>query len=202
MVKTPNSTINQVTVGPVPVATEPTDPVPLSQAGAVTIWVNDRGVLPQIAVSKQTSYSWDAKIIDLTDPAETPFRSSPYSMRLKEIRWVNSRNHSLNIVRNNRVIATVPSGPRNEFNFLYEPGDQLLFTTSDFIRLQTSWSLIIRWELLVPFVVYIPTEVKSEIENEPLELDIEEREVKVQSQIVARPKRKLTERIMSVFKRG
>ena len=186
-------------------AANPYDPVPLTQAGATSLWVNDRGIIPEVTVSRQPSFSWNGLPLDLTSAQETPFRNSPFLMKLKEIQWNTfDRNFSLNIVRNNRLIATIPSGPTNAFDFLFQPGQQALFTVSSFIRLVTSWSLIIRWEIisLVDAPAYIPAEVKSEIENEPLELDVKEREVEIQPQYQARPKRKLTERIMSVFRPG
>ena len=206
MVRTPNSTTNQGTLGEVGLAANPYDPVPLVQAGANSIWGTSHGRLTEVTTSVQVPFAWDARKLEPLDQPQPIV--VPYLMRLKELYWNTfDRTFSLNVIRRGQVIATVPSGPSNAFNFLYNPGDQAYFITSSFIRLATSWQLAARWEIVsFSTAVDVPAygQVQPQIQHEPLKLKEESREIEneVQPQLQARPKRKLTERIMSVFKRG
>ena len=125
-------------------------------------------------------------------------------MRLKEVKWdLSGTGSDLNLFRGGQLIATIPKNTAASLDLLFQPNQTGTFVTSGFLRLSFWWKLVVKWEV-VSFAVpaNIPTEVKSEIEYEPLKPEIKEREVEIQPQLQARPKRKLTERIMSVFKRG
>ena len=147
MARTTRSTGMQNTVGPVPIATLPTDPVPLSQSGSDSIWGTDHGRWPEVTVSVQKPFAWDAKELqplNIPQPIVVPFL-----MRLKEVDWYTfDRTISLNVVRGGQVVATAGPNAHSEFDLLFQPNQQAYFITSSFIRLATSWTLAVRWEIV------------------------------------------------------
>ena len=147
MARTTKSNITQRTVGPVPLAVEPTDPVPLAQSGSDSIWGTDHGRWPEVTVSVQKPFAWDAKELqplNIPQPIVVPFL-----MRLKEVDWYTfDRTISLNVVRGGQVVATAGPNAHSEFDLLFQPNQQAYFITSSFIRLATSWTLAVRWEIV------------------------------------------------------
>ena len=146
MARTTKSNITQRTVGPVPTAVEPTDPVPLSQGGGFdTIWGAAQGSQAAVPESRQWDWLWNSEIVTGGAPYTVPFL-----MRLKEVDWrvIGHTPVTLNVFRNYQLVATVGSGTHSNLNLLFQPNQVGFFRTSSFVRLQFSWQLLTRWEIV------------------------------------------------------
>ena len=165
MARTPRSAGTQNTLGPVGLAVNPNDIVPLRQAGADSIWGTDHGRWPEVTVSVQKPFAWDAKELqplNIPQPIVVPFL-----MRLKEVDWYTfDRTISLNVVRGGQVVATAGPNSHSEFDLLFQPNQQAYFITSSYIRLATSWTLAVRWEI-VSRSVDAPVEIESVLSSIP-----------------------------------
>ena len=125
MARTTRGTYTQGTVGPVPTATEPTDPVPLEQAGQsgigsilqVTKWE----IIPVAQRASQHFWNWRFM------PASALNQSVvPGQMRLKGIRWANN-GFVLEVYKNGSRVATIGPNSWKTFNILFAANDKLTF---------------------------------------------------------------------------
>ena len=162
MARTPRSAGTQNTLGPVGLAVNPNDIVPLRQAGADTIWGADQGQYGVISVSKQYRWSWNALPVEPGDYWRVPFL-----MRLKEVDWYNiGTSWDLNIMRGTSVVGTVGANSHTEWNLLFQPKDFGYFITSSFIKQAFNWQLLTRWEI-VSRSVDAPVEIESVLSSIP-----------------------------------
>ena len=76
--------------------------------------------------------------------------SVPFLMRLKEVDWriIGHTAVTLNVFRNYQLVATVGSGTHSNLNLLFQPNQVGFFRTSSFVRLEFSWQLLTRWEIV------------------------------------------------------
>ena len=164
MARTPRSAGMQNTLGPVPQAVLPTDPIPLSQgAGFDTIWGAAQGTQAAVTESRQWDWLWNSEIVTGGAPYTVPFL-----MRLKEVDWrvIGHTPVTLNVFRNYQLVATVGSGTHSNLNLLFQPNQVGFFRTSSFVRLQFSWQLLTRWEI-VSRSATAPVEVESVLSSIP-----------------------------------
>ena len=168
MARTTHNWVTQGTLGIVPEAELPTDPVPLSQAGTSgndVMWYSSAGNWPQVTVSVSKRFGWNAAEVRLS---AFPY-TVPFEQRLKEVYWHTfSRNHRLNVWRGNppstpmKIVATVGNNTHAYFDLLYQPLWRCYFEPDSTIRLSTSWTLLTRWEIVSRDVPEIePVEVTS-----------------------------------------
>ena len=145
MARTTRSTGLQNTVGPVPTATLPTDPVPLSQSGVSNvIWGHAHGRAAEVTVSRKLGFYWDAGVYDGEPPLAMPFE-----MRLKGVGWYPyGKNWDLNVIRNTTVVATVGANSYTDLDILFQPVLNGWFQTSSFVRLAFNWNLMTYWEIV------------------------------------------------------
>ena len=148
MAKTTHSTTNQNTLGSVPIATEPTDPVPLQQAGggSDTIWATNAVYYPQVSVSVEKQWGWNAQ--ELKPIGQLQVLQVPFEMRLKEVAWYpQDHNITLNIYRNHTIVGTAGRNRISKYNLRYQAGNLCYFQTSSYIRLATWVTLALQWEI-------------------------------------------------------
>ena len=161
MARTTHSTTNQNSLGPVGLAAEPDDIVPLKQAGSSDIiWGHAHGRAAEVTVSRKLGFYWDAGVYDGEPPLAMPFE-----MRLKGVGWYPyGKNWDLNVIRNTTVVATVGANSYTDLDILFQPVLNGWFQTSSFVRLAFNWNLLTYWEIVSKSgsrVEQVPAEVLS-----------------------------------------
>ena len=155
MARTPNSTTNQNSLGPVGLAIKPDDIVPLKQSGGASIsvaWFGTQGIKPTVTVSKQDLWIWNCQ-----ENVQKPFQV-PLNMRLKEVYWnMFEHAHGSSAIEIGRgtgsavpTVATVQPATPTELDLLFTVGQNCVFRTADFVRLTYRWQLVARWEIQLP----------------------------------------------------
>ena len=146
MARTTRGTYTQGTVGPVPTAVLPTDPVPLEQAGSAnTLWFATQGIVPVKSVSQVEIWIWNCQY-----NIQKPF-NIPFTMRLKELHW-NVWDHStirLNVdLQGGGIKGFIEPGQTKQFDILFTPPQLPTFRTDGFLRQGFRWQLAARWEIV------------------------------------------------------
>ena len=146
MARTTHNWVTQGTVGIVPEAVLPTDPVPLSQASggdSNTFWLMTGG---RNSGSGKPKWLWTGDGPYLTNiPVFIPFTA-----RLKQVGWYYY-NNPLKLFRNTSttVIATIQPNTTVDFNFLFRKNKDCFFQVQNNIGGDYSWNLFTKWELEV-----------------------------------------------------
>ena len=170
MARTTRSTVNQNTLGIVPEAVLPTDPVPLSQSGggSNTLWFATQGIVPVKSVSQVEIWIWNCQY-----NIQKPF-NIPFTLRLKELHW-NVWDHStirLNVdLQGGGIKGFIEPGQTKQFDILFTPPQLPTFRTDGFLRQGFRWQLAARWEIVS--TAPTPMEVLSNMAPEMPDIESE-----------------------------
>ena len=146
MARTTHNWVTQGTVGIVPEAVLPTDPVPLSQAGGSDIiWVAQSGRFDDTRTNP-INWVWDGIYAD--DFTRTYPVNVPYKMRLKQVGW-HFNGYPLDIYRAGQKVGTIQPNSATKFNLLYQYNTSMWLRKQTQSRLPFSWTLTMKWQLEV-----------------------------------------------------